>query len=185
MGQPQASEVTHQQQQLDYKDVTYKGSRARSQDLEQSSTSNNSTDGLPWIHHSDTQLPEPYLIATNPSRTWSCTSCEIQNLIFHLFHNWGKSPKLSVPTFNNNNRNNNNGNNKNNDNNLIQCLAQSKFIVIATSANIRNEVSLTEKLCHNIRNVDCRPETAQKIINLSFCKNLAHKKHVWQTFYER
>ena len=26
----------------------------------------------PWIHHPATQISEPYLIATNPSKPWSC-----------------------------------------------------------------------------------------------------------------
>ena len=50
----------------------------------------------PRIHHPTSQLPKPYLIATNPSKPWRCGSCGKQNLIFQGFHNRGNSPNPSA-----------------------------------------------------------------------------------------
>ena len=50
----------------------------------------------PRIHIHASQLPKPYLIATNPSKPLSCGSCRKQIIFFQGFHNRGNSPKPSV-----------------------------------------------------------------------------------------
>ena len=50
----------------------------------------------PRIYHPETQLSKPYLIATKPSKPWSCGSRRRKNLILHEFHNRCKSRMSSV-----------------------------------------------------------------------------------------